>query len=240
MLTHNDKAYVGSELELFAHAQNWKRYFRRMIAPYIGERVAEVGAGNGSTTEILSAVPHEVWFAIEPDRGLLRDIEHKRKLGTLPTTVIPKSGSLSDLRPGYQLDTVLYIDVLEHIGDDAAELERAADILAAGGHLVVLAPAYQMLYTSFDQAIGHYRRYTIEALERITPVSTSFVRGFYLDSFGVIASFANLVLLKQSQPTLSQILFWDKVIVPCSTILDTVTARTFGRSVVGVWRRADG
>lgn len=241
MLTHHDKQYVGSELALFAHAQNWKRYFRRMIAPYIGQRVAEVGAGNGSTTEILSAVPHQVWFALEPDKDLLADIEHKRKLCRLPATVIPKSGSLSDLRPGGLLDTVLYIDVLEHIADDIAELQRAADMLTAGGYLVVLSPAYQMLYTSFDAAIGHYRRYTVEALQRITPMSTSFVRGFYLDSFGVIASFANLVLLKQSQPTLSQILFWDRVIVPCSTILDAITARTFGRSVVVIWRRrADG
>jgi SAM-dependent methyltransferase len=232
---------VGNELELFAHAHNWKRYFRRMIAPYIGRRVAEVGAGNGSTTEFLSAVPHQVWFAIEPDQDLLASVEHKRSLRRLPTTVIPKSGSISDLRPGDLLDTVLYIDVLEHIEDDAAELQHAADMITAGGYLVVLSPAYQMLYTSFDAAIGHYRRYTIETLQRITPASTSFVRGFYLDSFGVIASFANLVLLKQSQPTLSQVLFWDRVIVPCSTILDTITARSFGRSVVGVWRRrADG
>jgi precorrin-6B methylase 2 len=236
VLADKNGHYLGGELDLFAQAQNWKRYFRDKIAPYIGQRVVEVGAGNGSTTEILCAVPHQVWFALEPDKDLLGSIENKRRLCRLPETVVPMHGSLAELRLTSLLNTILYIDVLEHIADDAAELEKAAATLAPGGYLVVLAPAYQMLYTPFDAAIGHYRRYTLGALRRLTPECMLFERGFYLDSVGVIASVANLLLLNQSQPTLSQIALWDQVMVPCSRILDSLIARTFGRSVVAIWR----
>src|SRR5690348_7769795 len=106
MLANQDRRYEGSELDLFAHAQNWKSYFRRAIAPYIGQRVVEVGAGNGSTTEVLSSVPHEAWFALEPDPDLLASIERKLTLSKLPKSVIPRAGSLSQLRPGPLLDTV--------------------------------------------------------------------------------------------------------------------------------------
>ena len=237
MLADQHASYVGSELDLFAHAQNWKRYFRGMIAPYIGGRVAEIGAGNGSTTEVLSVVPHQIWFAVEPDHQLLSAIEEKRNLHKIPASVVPTLGSLLELHRDEPLDTILYIDVLEHIDNDAAELRHAAKLLRTGGYLVVLSPAYQLLYTPFDAAIGHYRRYTMRALQRITPGGMTLVRGFYLDSVGVVASLGNLLLLKQSQPTLSQIMFWDRAIVPCSRILDAITARTFGRSVVAIWRR---
>jgi SAM-dependent methyltransferase len=237
MLAGQQLRYVGGELDLFAHARNWKRYFRARIAPYIGRRVAEVGAGNGSTAEVLAVLPHQVWFAIEPDPILLSCIEDKCRILKLPKTVVPIPGPLSNLWSNGRLDTILYIDVLEHIADDAAELEIAADMLVPGGHIVVLAPAYQALYTPFDAAIGHYRRYTLNRLKRVAPKRMLFQRGFYLDSVGLIASIANLALLKQSTPTLSQIVLWDRMMVPCSQILDIVTGCTFGRSVIAVWRR---
>jgi SAM-dependent methyltransferase len=232
-----ERKYEGQELDLFAHAQNWKRYFRDVISPYIGQRVAEVGAGNGSTTQALSGAAHQAWFALEPDRELLAAIVKKRELGSLPATVQPVPGMLADIAHEAPLDTILYIDVLEHIADDAGELERAAALLGEGGRLVVLSPAYQALYTPFDAAVGHHRRYTLGQLRRLTPGGMTLERGFYLDSVGVMASAANLLMLKQSLPKLSQILLWDRVMVPCSRILDVITGRTFGRSVVAVWRR---
>ena len=64
--------------------------------------------------------------------------------------------SITDAAP---FDTILYVDVLEHIADDAAELARARRLLTPEGNLVVLAPAHQSLFSPFDAAVGHYRRY---------------------------------------------------------------------------------
>lgn len=233
----SERTYEGRELDLFSHAQNWKRYFAKAISPYIGKRIAEVGAGNGSTTEILSSAPHDTWFALEPDPSLIASLNRKRELGHVPDTVTPILGGLAEIESEAPLDTILYIDVLEHIPDDTEEIRRAAMLLAPAGHLIVLSPAYQMLYTPFDAAIGHHRRYTLEGLKRLTPNMLRLQKGFYLDSVGVLASVANLLFLNQSQPKLSQVLFWDRVLVPCSKVLDALTAHTFGRSVVAIWRR---
>ena len=75
------------------------------------------------------------------------------------------SGTLSELSDSDKFDTILYMDVFEHIEDDRAELERAAAQLAPDGHLIVLAPAHQWLFTPFDESIGHYRRYSRRTLE---------------------------------------------------------------------------
>jgi 2-polyprenyl-3-methyl-5-hydroxy-6-metoxy-1,4-benzoquinol methylase len=71
----------------------------------------------------------------------------------------PRYGSTETLGPEERFDTALYIDVLEHIRDDQTEVARVGRHLTPGGHLVVLAPAHQALYTLFDAAIGHFRRY---------------------------------------------------------------------------------
>ena len=63
-------------------------------------------------------------------------------------------------------------------------------------------------------------------------------RAFYLDGVGMLASLANRAMLRQSLPTLRQVLFWDRVLVPLSRLLDPLTGRSFGRSVVTVWQKS--
>jgi SAM-dependent methyltransferase len=232
-----ERKYEGTELDLFAQARNWKTYFRTAIARYVGQRVAEIGAGHGATTESLAKLPHAEWYAMEPDRALISRLKEKQAKGTIPPTVIPIMGTLLEVPENARLDTILYIDVLEHIADDAGELKLAAERLEAGGHVVVLSPAYQALYSPFDAAIGHHRRYTRAGLKRLTPDELVFVKGFYLDAAGLLASAANLLFLKQSQPALPQIMLWDRYLVPCSRVLDKLTGHTFGRSVIAIWRR---
>ena len=84
--------------------------------------------------------------------------------GRLPPACEIRCGTTGDLAPDEMFDTALYIDVLEHIEDDTAEVARVCRHLAPGGHLIVLVPAHQALYTPFDAAIGHFRRYTMRQL----------------------------------------------------------------------------
>ena len=64
-------SYVGNELDVFAHAVNWKRYLARVMRPWIAGDVAEVGAGIGANTQLLTALGrHRRWTCIEPDPAL--------------------------------------------------------------------------------------------------------------------------------------------------------------------------
>jgi hypothetical protein len=134
-------------------------------------------------------------------------------------------------------DSIVYIDVLEHIEDDKSELAQAFHLLRPGGRLIVLAPALQALYSPFDKAIGHYRRYARKSLRSCTPPSSRLEKLAYLDCVGLIASGANRLILKQSSPSLRQILFWDKYMIPVSRILDPLIGHRLGKSILAVWVR---
>jgi hypothetical protein len=131
-----------------------------------------------------------------------------------------------------QFDSVLYIDVIEHIENDAAELQLAANLLRAGGYLFVIVPAHQTLYSPFDKLIGHYRRYSRKSLKNVIPPDLTIEKAYYLDSMGYFASLVNRLFLKQSLPTLKQVQFWDKFIVPFSRVTDRLLGFNFGKSVL--------
>jgi Methyltransferase domain len=229
--------YIGSELELFSAATHWKAYFSEVLAPYIGERVLEVGAGIGSNTPYLANGRVREWTSLEPDDSLLRQIASQAAPDELPFVWRVISGTISAVDPAALFDTILYIDVLEHIADDRAELARAASHIGVGGNLVVLAPAHQFLFSPFDASIGHFRRYNRATLRALTPDHCRLRYASMLDSAGFCASLANRVLLKASMPTSGQIAFWDDVLVPISRILDRLTGYNLGKSVVAVWDR---
>jgi SAM-dependent methyltransferase len=235
--TDDEFHYVGSELDLFAAASNWKAYWAKRIGPYLQGDTLEVGAGIGSNTSFLSPMVKGRWVCLEPDPSLsaqlaanLTGIGGTARLGNV-------CGTLESLAEDERFDTILYIDVLEHIEDDAGELRLAAARLRPGGRVIVLSPAHQFLYTPFDAAIGHFRRYNRSLMRKVSPPELALEALFYLDACGVAASAANRMLLRQSMPTKSQIGVWDKWIVPTSRLVDPILRHSVGKSIVGVWRR---
>jgi protein-L-isoaspartate O-methyltransferase len=229
-------AYIGSELELFAHARHWKAYLRSHLEPFLGQRVLEVGAGTGNTTKVLCASARERWVCLEPDAQLGAQLRSAIRAGELPPWCQVIVGTLAELPRRQQFDTIIYIDVLEHIEDDCRELARAISYLQAGGHLIVVAPAHRWLFTAFDRAIGHVRRYTKGSLQAVIPQDLALVCCRYVDSCGLLASLANRLVLRQSMPTVPQIVWWDRRLVPLSRWLDRLCGYRVGKSVLGVWR----
>lgn len=230
-------AYVGSELELFRQAFNWKAYYSSIICPYFGDEVLEVGAGIGSTTKILCKGDKTRWVCLEPDPVMVDKLKSLLVSGELPKCCEVKKGTLSNLSYGERFDTIIYIDVLEHIKDDKREVKIAANFLKKGGVLIILSPAHQWLFTPFDRAIGHYRRYNKQTLSAIVPDSLKNVKTIYLDSVGVIASLANRWILKSQMPSLKQIKMWDTRMVPLSNKIDPIIRYSIGKTIIGIWEK---
>lgn len=228
--------YPGNELALFAQAKNWKSYYADLLRPYIGGSVLEVGAGLGATMPALWNSSVSSWLCLEPDPSLAQELA-KRLREFRHGVVRARVGTVDDLPPEEHFDCILYIDVLEHIVDDREELHRAARRLSSGGRLIVLSPAFQFLFSPFDTALGHERRYTAASLARVFPRELTRERLLYADSIGGLLSFSNRLLLRKSLPTLRQVLFWDRVVVPVSRVLDPIARRWFGRSVIAVYSR---
>jgi 2-polyprenyl-3-methyl-5-hydroxy-6-metoxy-1,4-benzoquinol methylase len=228
--------YPGSELDVFALATNWKRYYASFLKSYFRGRILEVGAGVGNNTLLLAPEACE-WWALEPDGALFdrlrKKVEKERGARNIKTVL----GSLGSLDEHEKFDLILYLDVLEHIEDDQEELHRAARHLTFRGHLAVLSPAHSFLYSEFDRVIGHFRRYNRRSLTKLRPLDMRLVSLRYLDSCGTLLSLASRVLKLHPYPTRGQILFWDRFIVPLSRFFDLLSGFRIGKSILGVWEK---
>jgi SAM-dependent methyltransferase len=233
----DQQTYVGTELDTFAHAQHWKAYLRALMRPWLRGLVLEVGAGIGATTAAFRDGAQTRWTALEPDADLAGRL--RGRIGELPAPVDVVVGTLSSATFDEPYDCVLYVDVLEHIEQDADELQRAAGLLSRRGAIIVLSPAHQALYTAFDRAIGHYRRYDAAGLRRLTPSGASLVHLTYVDSAGLLLSATNRVLLRSATPSVRQVQTWDRWFVPISRRLDRLLGGRVGKSILAVWQRSD-
>lgn len=227
--------YPGDELTLFQHARNWKKYFSHAIRPFIGGHVLEAGAGIGASTLLLNDGSAPSWLLLEPDPAMCSLLQEKLQAKELPANCRVTTGHIQDLSTTF--DSILYIDVLEHIEKDKEELEEAAAKLNPGGYLVVLSPAFGFLYNPFDKAIGHYRRYNKKMIRQRTPAGLRLVRNRYYDSAGYFAALANKLLLRKKYPSQGQVLFWDRWLVPVSRVTDTLSFHSLGKSIIAVWQK---
>lgn len=159
--------YPGKELHLFEKAVHWKKYFSSFITPYIKNHVLEAGAGLGANTAFLNVSRSQKWLLVEPDTKMNAILQAKLNDGLLPANCKVFSGTIDQLDVHEKFDSIMYIDVLEHIKEDEREMQLAAQLLAPGGYLIVLSPSFDLLYSRFDKEIGHYRRYRKSSLKKL-------------------------------------------------------------------------
>lgn len=233
----NNFSYIGQELEIFRNAKNWKSYFGGFFQPYLRGDVLEVGAGVGAVAEALGSARAKRWTCLEPDSQFLAILREKARQGVFGASSEMRGGTIYDLKQGEYFDAILYVDVLEHIQEDKKELARAAEHLRQRGKILVLSPAHNFLFSPFDRAIGHVRRYSKRTLRAAAPKHLAERKLIYLDSAGFFLSFFNRIFLRSSLPGERQILFWDRRVIPLSRALDPVFQYHFGKSLLGIWEK---
>ena len=104
--------YIGNELELFKNAHNWKSYFSGKLRDDIYGDVLEVGSGICANTKYLNNSNVTSWTCLEPDENLINSIEENN------TNNIFVNGTIDSIKDDKKFDTIVYIDVLEHIEED--------------------------------------------------------------------------------------------------------------------------
>lgn len=183
-------AYAGRDLEAMACAGRYHRWIHSVLAPHIVSPVAEVGAGIGQFSRLLLDSGIGDLTAFEPSPNL-----HPRLRRTLADDPRARVRPLPFDGTGCYR-TMLYVNVLEHIADDGAEVQKAAAALAPGGKLVIFVPAIPALYSKLDASVGHHRRYTRKRLTRIigdAGLEVERLHGF--DIFGVLPWYLVYTLL---------------------------------------------
>ncbi len=230
--------YIGNELDLFKDATNWKRYFSGKINNFIKGDVLEVGAGLGANTFFLSRNIKNInsITCLEPDKNLCDKIRLNNSHSLFQIKEII-NGTIEIIEDYY--DTIIYIDVLEHIEDSKKEIEQIKKKLKKNGHLIILVPAFNFLFSEFDKKIGHYRRYNKKMLNEEINNELVTKKLFYLDSMGFIASLMNKIILKKDNPSRQNIEFWDKILVNFSKFFDLLIFFKFGKSLVGIYEKKE-
>ncbi len=138
-----------------------------------------------------------------------------------------------------RFDSVLMVNVLEHIADDVEALRGLSRLLVPGGNVVVYVPALNGLYGALDQKIGHYRRYSVWRLREVfreaglEPVELRWV------NFVAIPAWAAFGRGDVNDPQRSSKLLslWDRTAVPAARFVEAHVRTPIGLNVLGVGRR---
>jgi len=234
MTRNKENQYPGRELEVMSFAINYHKWIIEELTPYLGKNVVEVGAGVGNLSTMLLQTSLNHLYAFEPATNLFLLLRQNME-GQDRVSIVNECFQ-ADLVPGV-IDSVLYINVLEHIEDDSGELIKANDALRARGHLLLFVPALPWLYSEADKSVGHFRRYYKENLiERVENAGFKIEKVRYFDLVGILPWYVNFVLLKNSFNA-SNVALYDKLVVPPMRLIEKLLHPLIGKNIVLVARK---
>ena len=235
--------YVGKDLEAMSFAVNYHRWILSIFEPYLGTRVVEVGAGTGSFSELLLERRVESLSLVEPSTAMYQQL--CRRIDELNPSVTVKTYNdvfenvAAQIRSCGRPDSIIYVNVLEHIADDVNELNVINNTLDACGRVFVFVPALRWLNGSMDRQLGHFRRYTRTELEKKC-VASGFrvIASTYFDVLGVLPWWVKYRLLKSNEMEPGAVRFYDQKVVPIAKTLESSITPPIGKNVLLIAEKA--
>ena len=229
-----DFTYSGTELDALANAPNYYRAILSAFAPHLGQRVLEVGAGIGTFAEhVLRARPDLDLTLLEP-AGNNFPVLQRRFAGDRRVHVV--NGYLEDYSAGEQIDSMVLVNVLEHVEDDENFLRTAhAALQPQGGRILLFVPALPFVYGSLDREFEHYRRYTRPILrDRLEQAGFQLVDLRYVNILGVLPWFITGRVLRRTTLRSKDVSLYDRWIIPWALRLERILPPPFGQSLLAI------
>ena len=222
---------MQSGLSLNSDADNYLNWIADLCAPFLGENILEIGAGHGDFTERFSKIGSVV--ATEVSDGSFQFL--RSRFENNAKIQIQKFDFKS--APTQLFDSIVLINVLEHIENDVDALRALSRHLKPNGHLIIYVPAFWLLYSRFDNSIGHYRRYSRRELVSVaTEASFQHFNSHYVNSLGAIGWLLICRVLRRSASEGVSVGVMNKWIIPVVRKLETKFKPPFGISVIYIGR----
>ena len=227
---------AGAEtLEILQAAPRYNRWQYNRIAPYLGRRICEVGSGIGNMSSLLHEVAPDLLVLTDTAphyRETLRDRFGSISNITIEELTLPDEVASSRFRR-YDLDTVVALNVVEHIENDVEALRSMRAMLGPGGRAVILVPALPRLFGSLDKELGHFRRYTRSSLsDRMRRAGFRIEAVMYFNLVGTVGWWFNARVRKTPRIPLDQLRLFDRL-VPFFRLEDNIRL-PFGQSVIAI------
>jgi SAM-dependent methyltransferase len=234
MIAVDTAAYTLADQQRMRQAKNYFAWQHRLIGNELGPRVLEVGCGVGNFTATLLNRDAVIAVDVEPEciEHLKARYPAQNNLHPCVCDVLsPEFGDLAKFHP----DSAVIVNVLEHVEDDVAALNAVTSVLAPGGVIVLLVPAFQALYGPIDKNLGHHRRYTRATIRRLAQQTGLRIRKLhYMNSLGFFGWWANAHILKREAQSERQIQIFDRYMVPSMAAIELLIPPPFGQSLLAV------
>lgn len=225
-------------LERFAQADNFNRWLFETIKPYSKGHVLEVGSGIGNLSKFF--LKENFHLTVSDLRAEYCEVLRKK----FQNETKPKSIERIDLADknfdsSYagllgKFDTVIALNVIEHIKDDALAIRHCRSLLRPDGNLIVLVPAFKSIYNAFDVELGHHKRYTKRSLDQLLHSQGFHVqRSWYFNAVGIMGWVINGALLKKKIVPSGQLKIFNKL-VPLVRLVDKISLHSIGLSVIAI------
>jgi len=230
----SDVTYVGTDLEDMTFARNYHRWILDEIRPYLGRSVVEVGAGTGGFSQLLLNEHPKFLTLVEPSEMFIQLVANVNS----KTTAVEFHQSIfadiyMDIARRLSPDSILYINVLEHIERDLDELKLVHDCLAPGGRVLIFVPALRQLYGNFDRNIGHYRRYSRRDLvQKVAGAGFEILTAKYFDFTGILPWFIKYRILRSGSLSPVAVKAYDKLAVPFTRFLESLLIPPIGKNIL--------
>ena len=232
----NPAVYPGKELESMSFAVNYHKWILDEFRPYIGEHFVEVGAGTGCFSRLLLNENPRTANFVEPSQ-MFFDLEKTIEGAGNGTRIGLYHATFETVASRFILpaetDSIFYINVLEHIEDDFAELKLVYDSLAPGGKCFIFVPALMALFGNFDRAIGHFRRYSKSEIERkVVGAGFTLRKSIYFDVLGVVPWFVKYKVFRSNSLDGKSVSLYDRFGVPATRYFERLLPPVVGKSIL--------
>jgi SAM-dependent methyltransferase len=229
-------SYSGTELDALAGAPNYYRAIIDRFRPYLGQRVLEVGAGVGTFARfVLEQTPVSEMTLVEPADNNLPML---RERFANDRRVTVRQGYLEDVAPSGPVDSVVAVNVLEHVEHDERFLRAARERLAPGGHVLLFVPALGQIFGTLDEAFGHFRRYTKPLLaQRLAAAGFQNLRLRYTNFPGIASWYVAGRVLRKRTLAPRDVRIYDRVVMPWVTAFERLWEPPLGQSIIAIATR---
>lgn len=215
-------------------AANYHRWIVDEFKPFLGRTAVEVGAGRGDLSGLLLQSGIEKLYAYEPSPSLFETLQDT--LREEPRAIL-RNDFFSPQSAPANMDSVIYINVLEHIEQDRLELKNINASLGRGGYLLVFVPALSWLFSKADREMGHFRRYSKNGLvDIVSGTGFEIEKVRYFDMAGIIPWYVNFVMLKNSFNSRS-VSVYDRIVVPPMRLVEQALTPPIGKNILLVARK---
>lgn len=215
-------------------SQSYHQWIFNQFKDHLGDTVLEVGGGIGEMTSFFVDTCKKV-ISLEPSHSSFQKLKKRFKKNQ---NLEVYESTLGEYKKKFKtkFDTVLYINVLEHIQDDISELELARSVLKPGGKIIIFVPALETLYSLRDFKVGHFRRYYKNELKRkllLSGFNKNAQIVYYFDLVGAFLWFLKFKILPSDKISSRKISLFNKVFVPISKMIQNKFLPT-GKNLIAI------